>query len=89
MDQYGGSGFRFEPLWRCSAVDYGYLLNPSEFLIPQNLGRPRPPRSTVCIRAIQFRFTQTFWVGEKRRKMTKLVRGKQMSQDKVSLNAAI
>ena len=33
-----GLGFRLKtPLGGALAVDYGFLLNPSEFLIPQNL----------------------------------------------------
>jgi outer membrane protein insertion porin family len=58
-----GLGFRIKtPLGGALAIDYGYLLNPSEFLIPQNLNTPSP--STAIFRLhqgqIQFRFTQTF-----------------------------
>ncbi|HVS20939.1 MAG TPA: POTRA domain-containing protein, partial [Pyrinomonadaceae bacterium] len=58
-----GLGFRLKtPLGGALAVDYGFLLNPSEFLIPQNLNTNSP--STAIFRLhqgqIQFRFTQTF-----------------------------
>ena len=58
-----GLGFRFKtPLGGALAVDYGFLLNPSEFLIPQFVNTPTP--STAIYRLhqgqIQFRFTQTF-----------------------------
>lgn len=58
-----GLGFRFKtPLGGALAVDYGFLLNPSEFLIPQFVNTPNP--STAIYRLhqgqIQFRFTQTF-----------------------------
>jgi outer membrane protein insertion porin family len=57
-----GLGFRIKtPLGGALAVDYGYLMNPSEFLIPQNLNTTP---STAIYRLhqgqIQFRFTQTF-----------------------------
>ena len=57
-----GVGFRFKtPLGGALAVDYGYLLNPSEFLIPQNLGTA-PTNAIYRLHQgqIQFRFTQTF-----------------------------
>lgn len=58
-----GLGFRIKtPLGGALAIDYGYLLNPSEFLIPQNLNTASP--STAIFRLhqgqIHFRFTQTF-----------------------------
>jgi len=57
-----GLGFRIKtPLGGALAIDYGYLMNPSEFLIPQNL---KTIPSTAIYRLhqgqIQFRFTQTF-----------------------------
>jgi len=57
-----GVGFRFKtPLGGALAVDYGYLLNPSEFLIPQNLGTtPTTAIYRLHQGQIQFRFTQTF-----------------------------
>jgi outer membrane protein insertion porin family len=58
-----GLGFRVKtPLGGALAVDYGFLINPSKFLIPQNLNTNSP--STAIYRLhqgqIQFRFTQTF-----------------------------
>ena len=58
-----GLGFRIKtPLGGALAIDYGYLLNPTEFLIPQNLSTASP--STAIFRLHQgqlhFRFTQTF-----------------------------
>ncbi len=57
-----GLGFRFKtPLGGALAVDYGYLLNPSEFLIPQNLNTtPNTAIYRLHQGQIQFRFTQTF-----------------------------
>ena len=58
-----GLGFRFKtPLGGALAVDYGYLLNPPRFLIPQNLNTPNPTTSVFKLHQgqIQFRFTQTF-----------------------------
>jgi outer membrane protein insertion porin family len=58
-----GLGFRFKtPLGGALAVDYGYLLNPSEFLIPQNLNTAHPTTAIYRLHQgqIQFRFTQTF-----------------------------
>jgi outer membrane protein assembly factor BamA len=57
-----GVGFRIKtPLGGALAIDYGYLTNPSQFLIPQNLNTTP---STAIYRLhqgqIQFRFTQTF-----------------------------
>ena len=58
-----GLGFRIKtPLGGALAIDYGYLLNPPGFLIPQNLNTVSP--STAIFRLHQgqfhFRFTQTF-----------------------------
>jgi outer membrane protein assembly factor BamA len=58
-----GLGFRFKtPLGGALAIDYGFLLNPSEFLIPQNLNTPNPTTAIYRLHQgqIQFRFTQTF-----------------------------
>ena len=58
-----GLGFRFKtPLGGALAVDYGFLLNPPEFLIPQNLNTARPTTAIYRLHQgqIQFRFTQTF-----------------------------
>jgi len=57
-----GIGFRFKtPLGGALAVDYGWLLNPSEFLIPQNLNTtPTTAVYRLHQGQIQFRFTQTF-----------------------------
>jgi outer membrane protein insertion porin family len=58
-----GLGFRIKtPLGGALAVDYGYLLNPSEFLIPQNLNTLSPTTSVFRLHQgqFQFRFTQTF-----------------------------
>jgi outer membrane protein insertion porin family len=57
-----GLGFRIKtPLGGAIAVDYGYLLNPSEFLIPQNLNTsPTTAVYRLHQGQIQFRFTQTF-----------------------------
>lgn len=57
-----GLGFRIKtPLGGALAIDYGYLMNPSGFLIPQNLNTTP---STAIYRLhqgqIQFRFTQAF-----------------------------
>jgi outer membrane protein assembly factor BamA len=57
-----GLGFRIKtPLGGALAIDYGYLMNPSQFLIPQNLNTTP---STAIYRLhqgqIQFRFTQAF-----------------------------
>jgi len=57
-----GLGFRIKtPLGGALAIDYGYLTNPSKFLIPQNLNTTP---STAIYRLhqgqVQFRFTQTF-----------------------------
>lgn len=57
-----GLGFRIKtPLGGALAIDYGYLVNPSKFLIPQNL---KTAPSTAIYRLhqgqVQFRFTQTF-----------------------------
>lgn len=58
-----GLGFRFKtPLGGALAVDYGFLLNPSRFLIPQNLNTPNPTTTVFQIQKgqFQFRFSQTF-----------------------------
>ncbi len=58
-----GFGFRFKtPFGGALAVDYGYLLNPSKFLIPQNLNTATPTSAIYRLHQgqIQFRFTQTF-----------------------------
>ncbi|HVS83756.1 MAG TPA: POTRA domain-containing protein [Pyrinomonadaceae bacterium] len=58
-----GLGFRIKtPLGGALAVDYGYLLNPSEFLIPQGLNTNAPFTAIYRLHQgqIQFRFTQTF-----------------------------
>jgi outer membrane protein insertion porin family len=58
-----GLGFRFKtPLGGALAIDYGYLLNPSKFLIPQNLNTANPTTAIYRLHQgqIQFRFTQTF-----------------------------
>jgi outer membrane protein insertion porin family len=58
-----GLGFRIKtPLGGAIAVDYGYLLNPSKFLIPQNLNTGSPTTAIYRLHQgqIQFRFTQTF-----------------------------
>ena len=58
-----GLGFRFKtPLGGALAVDYGFLLNPSKFLIPQFLNTPTPTTAIYRLHQgqIQFRFTQTF-----------------------------
>jgi outer membrane protein assembly factor BamA len=58
-----GIGFRIKtPLGGALAVDYGYLLNPPEFLIPQNLNTLSPTTSVFRLHQgqFQFRFTQTF-----------------------------
>jgi outer membrane protein assembly factor BamA len=58
-----GLGMRVKtPLGGSLAIDYGYLMNPSEFLIPQNLGTGSPTAAIYRLHQgqIQFRFTQTF-----------------------------
>jgi outer membrane protein insertion porin family len=58
-----GVGFRFKtPLGGALAVDYGWLVNPSKFLIPQNLNTPNPTTAIYQLHQgqVQFRFTQTF-----------------------------
>jgi outer membrane protein insertion porin family len=58
-----GLGFRFKtPLGGAIAVDYGFLLNPSRFLIPQNLNTLNPTTTVFQIQKgqFQFRFSQTF-----------------------------
>ena len=58
-----GMGFRVKtPLGGALAVDYGFLLNPPEFLIPQNLNTNSPTTAIYRLHQgqIQFRFTQTF-----------------------------
>ena len=58
-----GLGFRIQtPIGGALAVDYGFLLNPPEFLIPQQgplfVGTPAVYRLSRS--QIHFRFTQTF-----------------------------
>jgi outer membrane protein assembly factor BamA len=57
-----GLGFRIKtPLGGALAIDYGYLMNPSEFLIPQNLNTtPTTAIYRLHQGQVQFRFTQTF-----------------------------
>jgi outer membrane protein insertion porin family len=58
-----GLGFRIKtPLGGAIALDYGYLVNPSEFLIPQGLNTNAPYTAIYRLHQgqIQFRFTQTF-----------------------------
>jgi outer membrane protein assembly factor BamA len=58
-----GLGFRFKtPLGGALAIDYGFLLNPSRFLIPQNLNTMNPTTAIFQLHQgqIQFRFNQTF-----------------------------
>jgi outer membrane protein insertion porin family len=57
-----GLGIRVKtPLGGALAIDYGYLTNPSQFLIPQNLGTiPSTAIYRLHQGQIQFRFTQTF-----------------------------
>ena len=58
-----GVGFRFKtPLGGALAIDYGWLVNPSQFLIPQNLNTAHPTTAIYRLHQgqIQFRFTQTF-----------------------------
>ncbi|HSS20674.1 MAG TPA: POTRA domain-containing protein [Pyrinomonadaceae bacterium] len=63
-----GLGFRFQtPLGGSLAVDYGFLLNPPEFLVPQRgpTGGPDDFNGTPAVyrlkrTQIHFRFTQTF-----------------------------
>jgi outer membrane protein insertion porin family len=54
-----GLGFRIKtPIGGSLAIDYGFLLNPPEFLLPQRMDGPATihPKSSQ----IHFRFTQTF-----------------------------
>lgn len=54
-----GLGFRIKtPIGGEFAVDYGYLLNPPEFIIPQ----PNPPNAVLRLRQgqLHFRFSQAF-----------------------------
>jgi outer membrane protein insertion porin family len=58
-----GMGFRVKtPFGGALAVDYGFLLNPPKFLIPQNLNTNNPTTAIFKLHQgqIQFRFTQTF-----------------------------
>jgi hypothetical protein len=58
-----GLGFRIKtPLGGALAIDYGYLINPSKFLIPQNLDTAHPTTAIYRLHQgqIQLRFTQTF-----------------------------
>lgn len=53
-----GLGFRFKTPFGSLAVDYGYLLNPPEFIIPQNGGGTAIHRLKNS--QLHFRFGQTF-----------------------------
>jgi outer membrane protein insertion porin family len=57
-----GLGFRLKtPFGGALAIDYGYLTNPSQFLIPQNLNTtPTTAIYRLHQGQIQFRFTQAF-----------------------------
>jgi hypothetical protein len=63
-----GLGFRIQtPFGGALAVDYGFLLNPPEFLVPQRgpTGAPDDFNGTPAIYRLKrtqlhFRFTQTF-----------------------------
>ncbi len=58
-----GLGFRVKtPFGGALAVDYGFLLNPPQFLIPQNLNTNLPTTAIFRLHQgqIQFRFTQIF-----------------------------
>jgi outer membrane protein insertion porin family len=58
-----GLGFRIQtPLGGALAVDYGFLLNPPEFLIPQQAPNFDSPPAVYRTKRTQihFRFTQTF-----------------------------
>ncbi|MBD0325635.1 MAG: BamA/TamA family outer membrane protein, partial [Pyrinomonadaceae bacterium] len=60
-----GLGLRIKtPIGGALAVDYGFLLNPPEFIIPQGvdaMGNPFPPGIYRLKRGqLHFRFTQTF-----------------------------
>jgi outer membrane protein assembly factor BamA len=58
-----GVGIRVKtPLGGALAIDYGFLMNPSEFLIPQNLDTRNPTTAIYRLHQgqIHFRFTQTF-----------------------------
>jgi hypothetical protein len=60
-----GLGFRIQtPFGGALAVDYGYLLNPPEFLIPQSGpgGKDDGPPAIFRLNRgqLHFRFTQTF-----------------------------
>jgi outer membrane protein assembly factor BamA len=54
-----GLGFRIKtPVGGALSIDYGFLLNPPEFVIPQN----GAPDATFRLKhsRLHFRFTQTF-----------------------------
>ncbi|PYS82376.1 MAG: hypothetical protein DMF70_08065, partial [Acidobacteria bacterium] len=58
-----GLGVRFKtPFGGALAIDYGYVLNPPQFLIPQGLNTNAPFTAIYRLHQgqIQFRFTQTF-----------------------------
>ena len=58
-----GLGARFKtPFGGALAIDYGYILNPPQFLIPQGLNTNAPFTAIYRLHQgqIQFRFTQTF-----------------------------
>ncbi len=58
-----GLGFRIQtPLGGALAIDYGFLLNPPEFLIPQQAPNFDSPPAVYRLKRthLHFRFTQTF-----------------------------
>jgi outer membrane protein insertion porin family len=58
-----GLGARFKtPFGGALAIDYGYVLNPPQFLIPQGLNTNAPFTAIYRLHQgqVQFRFTQTF-----------------------------
>jgi outer membrane protein insertion porin family len=58
-----GVGIRVKtPLGGALAIDYGFLLNPTEFLIPQNLNTANPTTAIYRLHQgqVHLRFTQTF-----------------------------
>ena len=57
-----GAGLRFKTPFGPLSIDYGYLLNPQQFILPQ--GMPGNPQEPAVIRLrrgqLHFRFGQTF-----------------------------